>query len=117
MLLEARLMLRERPLHRTRSARSSAPLSRSRSDTRTPLPCNPQTTSAYPGWLYSGTTQVMQATLGDEVVLIPPGVWRTLVPLDCALVLQIVYGVVVALTVRSDTGAFSRFEKGEVGSW
>ena len=59
----------------------------------------------------------MQATLGDEVVLIPPGVSRTLVPLDCALVLQILYGVVVALTVRSDTSAFSRFEKGEVGSW
>jgi len=39
------------------------------------------------------------------------------VPLDCALVLQLLYGVVVALTVRSDTGPFSRFEKGEVGSW
>src|SRR5215217_4428750 len=89
MLLEARLMLRERPLHRTRSARSSAPLSRSRSDTRTPLPCNPQTTPAYPGWLYSGTTQVMQATLGDEVVLIPPGVSRTLVPLDCPLAFDV----------------------------
>src|SRR5215203_1160629 len=73
--------------------------------------------SCRPGWLYSGTTQVMQATLGDQVVLIPPGVSRTLVPLDCALVLQILYGVVVALTVRSDTGAFSSFQKGEVGSW
>ena len=99
-------MLRERPFHRTRSARSSALLL-----------SNPHTTSAYLGWLYSGATQVMQATLGDEVMLIPPGVSRTLVPLDCVLVLQIVYGVVVALTVRSDTGAFSRFEKGEVGSW
>src|ERR671912_455945 len=62
-------------------------------------------------------SQHLQAALGDEVVLIPPGVSRTLVPLDCALVLQILYGVVVALTVRSDAGAFSRFEKGEVGSW
>jgi hypothetical protein len=59
----------------------------------------------------------MQASLGDEVVLIPPSVSRTLVPLDCALVLQILYGIVVALTVRSEIGAFSRFQKGEVGSW
>src|SRR5215217_6800303 len=63
-----------------------------------------------------GCSQYLQAALGDEVVLIPPGVSRTLVPLDCALVLQILYGVVVALTVRSDTAAFSRIQKGEAGS-
>jgi hypothetical protein len=57
-------------------------------------------------------TRVIQASRGDEVVFVPPGVSRTLVPLDCALVLQILYCVVVALTVRSDTGAFCRFQKG-----
>src|ERR671921_2420969 len=67
--------------------------------------------------LLEGCSQHLQAAPGDEVVLVPSGVWRTLVPLDCALVLQILYGVVVALTVRSDTGAFCRFQKGEVGSW
>ena len=67
--------------------------------------------------LLEGCSQHLHAAPGDEVVLIPPGVSRTLVPLDCALVLQILYGLVVALTVRSDTGAFSRVQKGEVGSW
>src|SRR5918994_4168429 len=67
--------------------------------------------------LLAGFPQHLQAAPGDEVVFVPPGVSRTLVPLDCALVLQILYGVVVALTVRSDTGALRRFEKGEVGSW
>jgi len=59
----------------------------------------------------SGTSQVMQAAPGDEVVFVPPGVSRTLVPLDSAFVLQIVYGIVVALTVRPDAGAFRRFQK------
>jgi hypothetical protein len=72
---------------------------------------------AYLGWLYSGTTQVMQATLGDEVVFVTPSVSGTLVPFYGTFVFQIVYGIVVALSVRSDTGAFSRFEKGEGGSW
>ena len=40
--------------------------------------------------------QHLQAAPGNEVVLIPPGVSRTLVPLDCALVLQILDGVVLA---------------------
>src|SRR5829696_7752385 len=66
--------------------------------------------------LLEGCSHHLQATLGDEVVLIPPGVSRTLVPLDCALVLQILYSVVVALTVRPDTSAFSRIQKGEAGS-
>src|SRR5215218_1651850 len=67
--------------------------------------------------LLAGFPQHLQAPPGDEVVFVTPGVSRALVPLDCALVLQILDGVVVALTVRSDTGAFCRFEKGEVGSW
>jgi len=46
-------------------------------------------------------------------VFVPPGVSGTLVPLDSALVLQVLDGVVVALTVRSDTGAFCRVQKGE----
>src|SRR5215208_3075206 len=66
--------------------------------------------------LLEGCSQHLQAAPGNEVVLIPPGVSRTLVPLDCALVLQILYGVVVALTIRSDTSAFSRIQKGEAGS-
>ena len=50
----------------------------------------------------------IQAAPGDEVVLVPPGVSRARVPLDGALVLQFLYGVVVALTVRPDAGAFRR---------
>jgi hypothetical protein len=38
----------------------------------------------------------IQAALGDYVVLVLSGVPRSLVPLDGALVLQILYGVVVA---------------------
>jgi hypothetical protein len=115
MLLEALLMLRERPLQRIRSARSSAPLLRSRSDTRTPSLTLKQLLLILDGY-YSGTTQVIQATLGDEVVLVPPGVSRTLVPFYGTLVFQIVYDIVVALSVRPDTGAFSRIQKGEAGS-
>src|SRR5215217_1582317 len=107
MFRETRLMLRERPLHRIRSARSSAPLSRSRSDTCTPRLSNPQTASADSlGWFYSGTTQFIQAALGNEVMLIPPGASRTRVPFYGTFVFQIVYGIVVALTVRPDAGAF-----------
>src|SRR5919112_195940 len=67
--------------------------------------------------LLEGCSHHLQAASGNDVVFVPSGISRTLVPLDCALVLQILYGVVVALTVRSDTGAFCRFQKGEVGSW
>src|ERR687897_486217 len=63
-----------------------------------------------------GFAQHLQATLGDEVVLVPPGVSRALVPLDGSLVLQVLYGIVVALTVRADAGAFGRFQKGEACS-
>ena len=59
-----------------------------------------------------GFPQHLQAALGDEVVLVPPGVSCTRVPLDGALILQFLYGVVVALTVRPDTGAFRRLRKG-----
>jgi hypothetical protein len=38
----------------------------------------------------------IQAALGDDVVLVPSGVPRSLVPLDGALILQILNGVVVA---------------------
>jgi hypothetical protein len=58
-----------------------------------------------------GFPQHLQAALGDEVVLVPPGVSRALVPLDGSLVLQILDGIVVALSVRSDTGAFCSFQK------
>src|SRR5215212_4629964 len=67
--------------------------------------------------LLAGFPQHLQAAPGDEVVLVPPGVSRTLVPLDCALVLQILYGIVLALTVWPNAGAFSCFQKGKVGSW
>ena len=107
-------MLRERPLHLIRSARRSAPLSLSRSDTSThpvSLILKQLPLTLVDGYR-SGTTQVIEAAPGYEVVFVPPGVFGALVPLDGALVLQIVYGIVVALTVRADTGAFSRFQKG-----
>jgi hypothetical protein len=53
----------------------------------------------------------MHAAPGYEVVFVPPGVSRPLVPLDGAFVLQIVYGIVVALSIWPDTGAFCRFQK------
>jgi hypothetical protein len=46
--------------------------------------------------LLEGFSQHLQAALGDEVVLILPGMSRTLVPLDRPLILQILDGVVVA---------------------
>src|SRR5918995_2500932 len=107
-------MLRERPLHLIRSARSSACLPRSRSDTRPLLlslileqPRLTLSDSSSPS-----PTRIIQASPGDEVVFVPPGVSRTGVPCDGTVVLQILYGVVVALTVRPDTGAFCRFQKG-----
>ena len=51
--------------------------------------------------------RVVQAAPGDEVVLVSPGVPGALVPLDSALVLQLLYGVVVAEMVRVDAGAVS----------
>src|SRR5215207_2518942 len=80
---EAWLMLCERPLHRTRSARISAALSRSRTDIRPP--------SLYLLWVVflgdspldrSPLPSTVQATLDDDLVLAPLGVSRTLVPLD-----------------------------------
>src|SRR5215216_5382127 len=81
---EAWLMLRERPLHRTRSARICAALPpRSRTDIRPPL--------SPPGCFVRRLPLVLpgtlQAALGDYVALVPPGVPRTLVPLDGPLVL------------------------------
>src|SRR5215203_7428367 len=71
---EAWLMLRERPLHRTRSARICAALSRSRTDIRPPL--------SPPGCFVRGLPLVLpgtlQAALGDDVALVPPGVPRAL---------------------------------------
>jgi hypothetical protein len=61
--------------------------------------------------LLEGFSQHLQATLSDDAVFVPPGVSGALVPLDGTLVLQIVYGIVVALTVRADAGAFCRFQK------
>ena len=56
--------------------------------------------------------QHLQAPLGDEVVLFPPGVSRALVPLDGSLVLQFLDGIVVALTVRVEAAAASRLFQG-----
>src|SRR5215218_10108711 len=112
MLSEARLMLREPPS--TESARRVAPhLYHDLPPTRAhPVSL---TLKELPLTLLdrycSGTTQVIQAAPGYEVVFVPPGVSGTLVPLDGALVLQIVYGIVEALTVRPDTGAFCSFQK------
>src|ERR671920_186362 len=107
-------MLRERPLHLIPSARSSACLPRSLSDARRflltlILEQLRLTLSDRP---FTSPTRIIQASPGDEVVFVPPSVSRTGVPFDCALVLQILYGVVVALTVRPDTSAFCRFQKG-----
>ena len=62
--------------------------------------------------LLEGFPQHLQAAPGDEVVLVPPGVSRALVPLDCALVLQLLYGIVVALSVRVEAAAASRLFQG-----
>src|SRR5919112_5804765 len=107
-------MLRERPLQLIRSARSSAYLPRSLSDTRRFLLSLilEQLRLTLSDSSFPSPTRKIQASPGDEVVFVPPSVSRTLVPLDCALVLQILYGVVVALTVRPDTSAFCRFQKG-----
>jgi hypothetical protein len=59
-----------------------------------------------------GFPQHLQAALGDEVVLVPSGVSRALVPLDGSLVLQLLYGIVVALTVRVEAAAASRLFQG-----
>ena len=109
-------MLRERPLHRILSARCSAPLLRSPSDTPTPslsfsITLKLPLLTLLDGYC-SSTTQVMQAAPGYEVVFVPPGVSRTLVPLDGALILQIFYGIVVALAVRPDADASCCFRKG-----
>ena len=91
MLREARLMLRERPLHLIRSARSSACLPRSLSDIRRLLlSLNlEQRRLTLSDSSSPNPTLLIQSALCDEVVLVPPGVSRTLVPLDGALVLQI----------------------------
>src|SRR5688500_13373030 len=82
MFLEAWLMVCERPLHRTRYAHISAALSRSLSGIRPPL--------SPPGWSRRGflpdraplaMPSTIQAALGDDVVLVPSGVPRALVPL------------------------------------
>jgi hypothetical protein len=65
----------------------------------------------------SGSSQIIQAALGDDVFLATPGVSRTRVPLDGALVLQILNDIVVADTARSDAGALSCFFQRQVGSW
>jgi hypothetical protein len=46
--------------------------------------------------LLAGLPQHLQAPLGDDVALVPPGVTRTVVPLDGPLVLQFLDGIVVA---------------------
>ena len=56
--------------------------------------------------------QRLQAALGDEVVFVPPGVSHALVPLDGALVLQFLYGIGVALTVRVEAATASRLFQG-----
>src|SRR5215204_2092259 len=121
MFREAWLISRERPLHRTRSARSSAPLPRSRSDTRGLL-----LSLSLLGYLLRGPPldrsplvlpNTIQAGLGDAVVLVPPSVSRARGPLDSTLVLQILDGIVVAEAVRIDAGALSRRLQGQVGSW
>jgi hypothetical protein len=90
MLREAWLMLRERPLHLMRSARSSAPLLRSRSDTHPPLYLLRVLYRGVLGVFSPSPTQhPIQAALGDDVVLVPPGVSRTRVPFDSPLVLQL----------------------------
>ena len=58
-----------------------------------------------------------QATLGFDVVLVPSGVPRPLVPLDGALVLQILDGIVVVEAVGVDPGAASSSFTGQGGSW
>src|SRR5829696_4510726 len=107
-------MLCERPLHLIRSARSSACLPCSLSDTQRLLlslileqPRLTLSDSSSPS-----PTRVIQASPGDEVVFVPPSVSCTGVPFDCTLELQILYGVVVALTVRPDSGTSCRFQKG-----
>ena len=113
MFREAWLVLRERPLHLIRFARSSACLPRSISHTRLLLR-SLISEQLHLALLESSTPspiRSIQAEPGDKVVLVPPGVSRARVPLDSTLVLQILYGVVVALTVRPDTGAFRRFQE------
>src|SRR3712207_6374731 len=117
MFREAWLIRRERTLRWIRSARSSAPLPRSRSDTSAPslyaLSCflrNPLNRSPL------ALPSTIQAALGDGVVLVLPCVSRTRGPLDGALVLQLLDGIVVADTVRPDARALSRRFQGQVGS-
>src|SRR5215203_2148823 len=107
-------MLRERPLHLIRSARSSACLPCSLSDTQRLLLSLilEQLRLSLSESSFPSPTRIIQASPGDEVVFVPPSVSRTGVPFDGAVVLQILYGIVVALTVRPDTGAFCRFQKG-----
>jgi hypothetical protein len=62
--------------------------------------------------LLAGFPQHLQAALGDEVVLVPPGVSCARGPLDGSLVLQFLYGIVVALTVRVEAAAASRLFQG-----
>ncbi len=66
--------------------------------------------------LLAGFAQHLQAALGDAVVLVPPSVSRTRVPLDGTLVLQLLDGIVVADTVRPDARASSRHVQGQVGT-
>jgi hypothetical protein len=67
--------------------------------------------------LLAGFPQHLEAPLGDDVVLVSPGVSRTRDPLDGALVLQFLDGIVVAEIVRVNAGASSRRFQGQVGSW
>jgi hypothetical protein len=84
-------MLRERPLHLIRSARNSACLPRSLSDTRRFLLSLilEQRRLTLSDRSSPSPTRIIQASPGDEVVFVPPSVSRTRVPLDGALVLQI----------------------------
>jgi hypothetical protein len=120
MFREAWLIRRERPLRWICSARSSAPLARSRSVTCSLLhsissgllsswePLGPLSSRALPS--------IVQAALSDDAVLVFPGVSRTHGPLDGALVLQLLDGLVVADTVRPDANALSRCLQGQVRS-
>src|SRR5918993_3640688 len=115
MLREAWVASRERSLHRTRSARSSAPLLRSRSDTLPPLYLLRVFCRKAFG-VFPPTQHPIQAALGDYVVLVPPGVPRARVPFDGPFILQVLQGIVVALAVWADAGAFRRLRKEQTAS-
>ena len=118
MFREAWLVIRECPRHLIRSARNSAALLRSRSDTR------PPSVFARNCFLWGSSDRsylalaaVVQAAPGDDVVLGPPSVPRALVPLYGALVLQLPDGIVVARTARIYADALRRRWQGQEGSW